>query len=78
MVPTALPSFDKLRMRLFGRLLILSLSKDGNPAMSPLGSDYNVAAPNVSHWSMSPFARPRLNQRTRCSLVPWVNESGTA
>ena len=26
---------------------------------------------------MSPLSIPRLNQRTRCALLPWVNDSGT-
>src|SRR5262249_14643489 len=32
---------------------------------------------SVSQASIRPPSKPRLNQRARCSDVPWVNESGT-
>jgi len=39
---------------------------------------YRLSVENVSQ-SFSDFASmPFLNQRTRCSLVPWVKLSGTA
>lgn len=31
---------------------------------------------NVSQAFKSPVSRPRLNQRTRCSELPWVKLSG--
>ena len=31
----------------------------------------------VSQARMSPLSKPRRNQRTRCSEVPWVKLSGT-
>lgn len=34
-------------------------------------------AENVSPCERSPVSNPRRNQRTRCSDVPCVNESGT-
>jgi hypothetical protein len=43
----------------------------------PLAPGYSDAAWKVSHWRRSPLCRPRVNQRTRCSEVPCVNESGT-
>jgi NAD(P)-dependent dehydrogenase (short-subunit alcohol dehydrogenase family) len=39
--------------------------------------DYSCAARNVSQSATRPDSSPRLNQRTRCSAEPWVNESGT-
>ena len=49
------------------------------------GHEFRAAAPaacqpdaaNVSHFRMSPDSRPVLNQRSRCSAVPCVNDSGT-
>ena len=38
---------------------------------------YKFAVRNVSQSDTRPLSSPRLNQRTRCSADPWVNESGT-
>ena len=40
-------------------------------------SRYSSSVLNVSPWVMSPVVQPRLNQRIRWALVPWVKESGT-
>ena len=39
---------------------------------------YRDAAENVSQSRGWPESSPRLNQRTRCSELPCVNDSGTA
>ena len=46
-------------------------------ALARRRSPQSLAAVNVSHWPGSPVSIPRLNQRTRCAELPWVNESGT-
>jgi hypothetical protein len=38
---------------------------------------YKSLAENVSPWRISPVLYPFMNQRMRCSLVPWVKLSGT-
>src|SRR5216110_1878923 len=56
----------------------------GRQGQQPLddGSEHDCrcqscCARKVSQFLMSPLCRPRLNQRTRCSDVPWVKLSGT-
>jgi hypothetical protein len=41
------------------------------------GQSSSARTLKVSPWSMSPVWIPLRNQRTRCSELPWVNESGT-
>ncbi len=47
----------------------------GIQAIGSRGSHPDAA--NVSHFRMSPDSSPVLNQRSRCSAVPCVNDSGT-
>ena len=81
------PQFE--RPAAFNRALLEFLGQEVAPhqptaAESPtLRARARLAAPrqssfaeNVSHCDGSPLSWPRRNQRTRCSLVPCVNESG--
>src|SRR6185295_1975607 len=47
------------------------------PQRTDVPGTYKLLALNVSPCLKSPVSSPLRNQRTLCSEVPWVNESGT-
>ncbi len=56
--------------------LILTNPSDGSESGDSRSKYQSCAALKVLQEFTSPFARPILNQRTRCAELPWVKDSG--
>ena len=68
------------RRHIFSRLKVVyfaSFIAGPSAAAMLFHPHHNGCALNVSHARTCPLSRPRLNQRTRCSELPWVKASGT-